>query len=100
MLLWYVDAICLMSFYQQYYFVRVLSTPHARFFPGCLTVYRFIGRYDVRYLSSCRGENNEVDQTRPELEGVLNDGTVNHMRYQLPDNVECDHCILMMRYRE
>lgn len=47
-----------------------------------------------------RGENNEVDQTRPELEGVLNEGTVNHMRYKLPDDLECDHCILMMRYRE
>lgn len=47
-----------------------------------------------------RGENNEVDQTRPELEGVLNDGTVNHMRYALPAGFTCDHCILMMRYRE
>ena len=26
-------------------------------------------------------------------------GTVNHMRYALP-NIECDHCILMMRYCE
>lgn len=41
-----------------------------------------------------------MDQTRPELEGVLNEGTVNHMRYKLPDDLECDHCILMMRYRE
>lgn len=46
-----------------------------------------------------RGENNEVDQTRPELEGVLMDGTVNHMRYKLPE-ITCDHAILMMRYRE
>eukprot|EP00903_Cladosiphon_okamuranus_P008987 g8597.t1 len=54
------------------------------------------GRYYID--PPCRGENNEVDQTRPELGGVLDDGTVNHMRYKLPDDVECDHCILMMRY--
>lgn len=42
---------------------------------------------------------SEVDQTRPELEGVLNDGNVMHMRYKLP-NIACDHAILMMRYRE
>lgn len=52
-----------------------------------------------RWTTAFRGENNEVDQTRPMLEGVLNDGTVNHMRYKLPD-IECDHAILMMRYRE
>ncbi|CAM9517701.1 unnamed protein product, partial [Hapterophycus canaliculatus] len=58
--------------------------------------------YPGRYFIDppCRwdaGENEEVDQTRPELEGVLMDGTVNHMRYQLPD-ITCDHAILMMRY--
>lgn len=47
-----------------------------------------------------RGENGETDQTRVELEGVLNDGYVNHMRYRLPDDLTCDHCILMMRYRK
>ncbi len=51
--------------------------------------------------SNLRGEENppEVDQTRPELEGVLMDGTVMHMRYKFPD-ITCDHCILMLRYRE
>lgn len=55
----------------------------------------------LRYaaLVLARGENNEVDQTRPALEGVLMDGTVNHMRYKLPE-ITCDHAILMMRYRE
>ncbi|CAM9974029.1 unnamed protein product, partial [Pylaiella littoralis] len=51
------------------------------------------GRYYVD--PPCRG--GEVDQTRPELQGVLNDGNVMHMRYKLP-NIECDHAILMMRY--
>ncbi|CAM9637939.1 unnamed protein product [Ectocarpus sp. 4 AP-2014] len=53
------------------------------------------GRYYID--PPCRGENNEVDQTRPELEGVLMDGTVNHMRYKLPE-IETTHAILMMRY--
>lgn len=47
----------------------------------------------------CRGKNGETDQERPEMEGVLNDGYINHMKYQLPDIV-CDRCILQMRYRE
>lgn len=41
----------------------------------------------------------EVDQTRPELSGVLMDGTVMHMRYVMPE-ITCTHCILMLRYRE
>lgn len=45
----------------------------------------------------CRGA--EVDQTRPELEGVLNEGNVAHVRYKLPDIV-CEHAILQMAYRE
>eukprot|EP00752_Nemacystus_decipiens_P005992 g5411.t1 len=53
------------------------------------------GRYYADPL--CRGETGETDQTRPELGPGLMTGTVNTMRYKLPD-IECDHCILMMRY--
>ena len=45
----------------------------------------------------CR--KSETDQTRPKLEGVLNDGHVTHMRYKLPD-ISCDHAVLQMAYRE
>eukprot|EP00903_Cladosiphon_okamuranus_P020682 g18991.t1 len=56
----------------------------------------FPGRYYAD--PPCRGETGETDQTRPELGPGLMKGTVNHMRYKLPDGLTCKHCILMMRY--
>ncbi len=45
---------------------------------------------------TCRGVTGEVDQTKP----VHATGGENmKMRYVLPD-IECDHCILQMVYRE
>lgn len=55
------------------------------------------GRYYVD--PQCRGVEGETDQERPDMEGVLADGYINHMRYQLP-NITCDRCILQARYRE
>lgn len=55
--------------------------------------------YPGRYILDPPCRKDETDQTRPELEGVLNDGSVMHMRYQLPD-ITCEHAVLQMRYRK
>ena len=45
---------------------------------------------------TCRGTTGEVDQTKP-LHAT--GGENMKMRYALP-NIECEHCILQMVYRE
>ncbi|CAM9480330.1 unnamed protein product [Sphacelaria rigidula] len=53
------------------------------------------GRYYID--PPCRGATGETDQERPEMDGVLNEGYINHMRYQLPD-ITCERCVLQTRY--
>ncbi|CAM9090943.1 unnamed protein product, partial [Laminaria digitata] len=53
--------------------------------------------YPGRYYIDPPCRKDETDQTRPKLEGVLNDGHVTHMRYKLPD-ISCDHAVLQMAY--